>query len=191
MESDFKILPDVGTPEEAKEKLKEAYASFLDSSAKFVTLAAFYSDRNNEGQPVAASFREDYLKNYTALKNDSVDDYGYAIAEYTLQQSDYIDDIKDNLTQYAAIMKGQDPKLSDYDKACDLLAIKDEFTDLEKVLNDVNQQVAEERLADTHYNDPEYDLQALQTEKMKENENGGDIPMNDAADTEDDSKEEK
>jgi hypothetical protein len=168
MQSDFKIMPDIGTPEEAKTKLKEAYSSFLDSCAKFVTLAAFYSDPNNENQPVAATFQDDYSKNYAALKNDSVDDFGFAIANYTLLYLEFVDEIKDNLNQYNEIMKGQDPALSDYDKACDLLAIKDEFTDLEKVINDVNQQVAEERIADTHYNDPKYDLQALQSEKMAE-----------------------
>jgi hypothetical protein len=161
-------LPDVGTPEQAKKKMIEAYASFLDSAAKFLTLGEFYSDNTHEGQALGTDFQSRYNVNYNKLKSSATpEDFGYQLSFYTLVYLDYIEDVKENLRQYEEILKGQDPKLSDYDKACDLLAIKDEFTDLEHVLNDVNLTIAEERAIETHYNDPEYDASAKELEKRQ------------------------
>lgn len=159
MKSEYNSLPTVGTPEEAKERMKQGYASFLDSCAKFLTLANYYSEKKNEGKALPATFMELYQKNHKLLKESSVEDFGYYLAQHAALYLDYIEEIKENLTAYQEILKGQDPSLSDYDKACDLLAIKDEFTDLEKELNQVNRAVAEERYLDTHINDKDYDPQ--------------------------------
>ncbi|MFA6624709.1 MAG: hypothetical protein WCS80_02970 [Bacilli bacterium] len=160
MITDTTNRPDIGTPEEAKKKMVESYASFLDSAAKFVTLADFYTDPVNEGQTLGTDFRDKYNTNYQKLKVSSVDDFCYSLSFFTLIFLDYIDDVKENLSQYKTILAGQDADLSDYDKACDLLAIRDEFTDLEKVLNDVNLTIADERIAETNYGDPDYDASA-------------------------------
>jgi hypothetical protein len=154
-------LPDVGTPEAAKKKMIEGYASFVDSAAKFLTLAEYYADSNHEGQALDTTFQSCYTVNYQKLKNASVDDFGLLLSFYALVYLSYVDDVKANLTQYGEMLKGtSEADQTDYDRACDYLTVKDEFTDLENVLNDVNRQIAEERLADTHYNDPEYDVSA-------------------------------
>lgn len=163
-----KILPNIGTPEEALGSMKNGYQAFLDSSAKFVTIAEFYTDKNNEGQPLPSNFQELYTANYQKLKNETPENFGNQIAFFTLLYLDFVDDIKDTLTQYDEILKnGPDKNASAYDQACDYLAIKDGFTDLRETLDDVNAQIAEERLADTNYNDSEYDYNAKQVEENR------------------------
>jgi hypothetical protein len=181
-------LPQVGTPEEAKKKMTEGYASFLDSAAKFVTIADFYSDETNEGKALGTTFRESYLANFAKLKAGSVDDFIYLMEQHATLYLDFINDIQDNLTAYFDILKGQDASLSDYDKACDLLAIKDEFTDLEKVLDDTNKLIAEDRYLETHYNDPLYDIQAKNLAAIQEANDDAKKPEEEASGDEDDTK---
>ncbi|MFA6829164.1 MAG: hypothetical protein WCR67_00430 [Bacilli bacterium] len=151
---------EVSTIEEAKKKLTNSYACFMDSVAKFVTIADFYENPENEGKMLTHEFRDNYLKNYAKLKESSVDDIGYMMADHAALYIEYIEDIKENLTAYNEIIKGQDETLSEYDRICDLLAIKDEFTDLGRDLNKANRIIGNDRRLDTHKNDPEYDIQA-------------------------------
>lgn len=156
MEENF-VKPIIGTPDEAKQKLIDSYNSFVDSSAKFVSLADFYSEPTNSNKAAPVTFQDQYSKNYQALKNGTIEDFAYSLSHFAALYLDYVDDIKDNLNQYTEILKGQDPSLSDYDKACDLLSIRDEFTDLENTLNEANRAIANEKSLETHYGDEEYD----------------------------------
>lgn len=166
--NDEKELPNIGTPEQALVKMKNGYQAFLDSAAKFVTIAEFYTEKTNEGQPLPADFQEKYTLNYQKLKNETPDNFGNQIAFFTLLLLDFVDDIKENLHAYEDMIKnGPDKEASAYDQACDYLAIKDEFTDLMETLNDVNAQIFDERVADTNENDPEYDYNAKQIETSR------------------------
>ncbi len=166
--NDEKTLPNIGTPEEALAKMKNGYQAFLDSAAKFVTIAEFYTEKTNEGQPLPSNFQEKYTYNYQKLKNETPDDFGNQIAFFTLLYLDFVDDIKENLNAYDSMIKnGPDKSASEYDQACDYLAIKDEFTDLLETLNDVSAQIITERIADTNENDPEYDYNAKQLDERK------------------------
>ncbi len=165
---DEKELPNIGTPKEALEKMKEGFKAFLDSSAKFVTIAEFYTDKANEGQPLPSNFQERYTINYQKLKAETSENFGNQIAFFTLLYLDFIDDIKENLKEYEKLLNdGPDKEASEYDQACDYLAIRDEFTDLRETLDDVNAQIAAERIADTNYNDPEYDYNAKMVDENK------------------------
>lgn len=158
-------LPNVGTPSQAREKMKEGYKSFLDASAKFITIAEFYVDKANEGQQLPNNFSSKYTTNYQKLKEEKHDDFGNDIAFYTLLLLDFIDDIKENLKAYEDILaNGPDKEASQYDQACDYLAIRDEFIDITEELNDTMAQILYDKYAETNYNDPDYDLNAKLTE---------------------------
>lgn len=160
MATNERILPDVGTPEECKKKMSEAYASFLDIASKFVSLAEVYANKENEGQPLGDSFRKAYHDNYQKLKESTPDDFAYQMAFYALVYIEFVDEVKDNLKEYKRLLEGDDPSLSDYDVCCDYLTVKDEFTDLSNVLRDINNAIAENREAPSHVGDPLYDPNA-------------------------------
>ena len=160
MENNERIHPDVGTPEECREKMGQAYASFLDVASKFVSLAEFYSDKKNEGQPLGEKFLDSYNRNHKKLKEASPDDFCYQMAFYALVYLSYIEEVKENLEEYVRLSKGDDPSLSDYDQCCDYLTVKDEFKDLENVLKAINNDIAENREAPNHIGDTLYDPNA-------------------------------
>jgi hypothetical protein len=156
-----KELPNIGTPEQALQKMKNSYQAFLDSSAKFITLAEFYSNKENEGKTLGAEFQEKYTVNYQKLKQCPAEEFGNLIASFTLLYLDFAEDIKENLTSYEnLIANGPDKDANEYDQACDYLSIKDEFTDLKDTLNDVNAQISEDKLLETNPGDPLYDYSA-------------------------------
>ena len=157
MADQFKILPDIGTPEEAKNKMKDAYLSYLDSAAKFVTLAEYYTDVNNKDKPTNANFINRYNFNFNKLKNSQSSDYVYSMSYFTIIPLTYIEELKENLDDYSRLLDHEDKDLSDYDKACDYLTVRDEFKDLERALNRENKRIAENRDAMTHFNDSKYD----------------------------------
>ncbi len=166
--SDNQNLPNIGTPEEALQKMKDGYLSFLDSVAKFVTIAEFYTDKTHEGQSLPEDFAKRYSDNFQKLKNESPDDFSSQVAFFTLVTLDFVEEIKDNLKEYERILKeGPDQSASLYDQACDYLAIKDEFTDLKDTIDDINRIMAKEKVAETNENDPEYDYIAKQRDENK------------------------
>lgn len=154
-----RTLPDIGTIEEAKVKLQQSYLSFLDSAAKFVTISQYYSEQVNKGRALPVTFKDSYIKNLNKLKTLSPDDFGYELSIFTMLYLDFVDDVIDVLTQYKEVGTNQDESLSDYDKTCDILAVRDGFKDLENTLNEVNRQVAIDRDIETHFNDADYDPQ--------------------------------
>ena len=165
-----KELPEIGTPEQALEKMKDSYKAFLDSTSKFVTIAEYYTDTTNEGQPLPSDFQSRYTVNYQKLKNDTPENIGYQIAFFTLIYLDFVEEIKENIQAYQDMIKnGPDKEASAYDQACDYLAIKVEFTDIIETLNDISMTIASERIADTNINDPEYDYNAKQVEENRFN----------------------
>ncbi len=161
-------LPNVGTPEEAKAKMKEGYKAFLDVIAKFVTLAEYYTDQNNVGKPVTSDFASRYQFNFGKLKGASPEDVALQIGCFTLMQLDFIEDVKENLFRYQELLDHPEEDISEYDQACDLLTVKDEFTDEIGIFEDVNKAMATDREAYTNYNDPEYDPNAKVLEENKE-----------------------
>lgn len=160
MEDKEKILPDLGTPAECKEKMCQAYASFLDVASKFVSLAEFYSDKKNEGQPLGDRFLDSYNLNHRKLKESSPADFCYQMSFFALVYLSYIEEVQENLEEYERLLKGDDPSLSDYDQCCDYLTVKDEFKDLENVLKAINNDIAENREAPSHIGDTLYDPNA-------------------------------
>lgn len=157
-----RVLPDIGTIDEAKKKMQDSYLSFLDVAAKFISLCQYYSEDVNKRRSLGGNFRESYLKNYQKLKEDSKDDFAYDLSIFTVLELDYVNDVIDNLAQFEEIKKGQDPSLSDYDRTCDLLAVRDGFVDLERELTKINKKIATDRDIETHYNDKKYDPQLNQ-----------------------------
>lgn len=163
-----KNLPNIGTPAQALEKMKDGYKSFLDAAAKFVTITQFYVEKSNVGQPLPSDFQSKYTVNYQKLKKETPENVCYLIASFTVLELDFVEEIKDNLTSYQdMITNGPDKDASDYDKACDYLAIRDEFIDLKTDLVDVAMTIGSDREAYTNYNDPEYDYNAKQLEESK------------------------
>ena len=165
MEENEKILPNLGTPEECKEKMSQAYASFLDIASKFVSLAEFYSDKKNEGQPLDDRFLSSYNRNHQKLKEASPKDFCYQMSFYALVYLSYIEEIEKNLEDYQRLLQGDDPTLSAYDQCCDYLTIRDEFKDLENILKDINNDIAENREAPSHIGDTLYDPNAKEIVK--------------------------
>jgi len=159
-------LPEVGTPEEAKNKMKDSYKAFLDVAAKFVSVCDFYSVKENEGKPLGEDFIESYNANFQKLKESSAEDFYTTLASYTVLALDFLDDVKDALDEF----KSEEEKVygsdvSAYDQACDYLAVKDSFTDLINEFLDVNSTIVHDRALDTNFNDPAYDLNAKQVEE--------------------------
>lgn len=161
-----KDLPPIETPEVAKAKLKQSYLSFIDSCSKFITMANYFAQEENKGHGLPATFSEDYTKNLSKLRDCTLDDFVYFMASPCALHLGFIDECKENLESYYEILKGQDESLSDYDKACDLLAIKDTFTDLENSLNETNKIILSERDVETHVDNKHYDLQKAQALKI-------------------------
>ena len=64
-----KELPEIGTPEQALEKMKNSYQAFIDSLAKFITIAEYYTEKANEGQPLPSDCQTRYTSHYQSLKN--------------------------------------------------------------------------------------------------------------------------
>ena len=160
MQENEKILPDLGTPEECREKMGQAYASFLDVASKFISLAEFYSDRKNEGQPLDNHFLDSYNRNHKKLKDATPDEFCYQMAFYALVYLSYIEEVKDNLEEYERLLSSEDGSLSDYDQSCDYLTVRDEFKDLENILKAINNDIAENREAPSHIGDTLYDPNA-------------------------------
>lgn len=152
-----KNLPKIESPEVAKNKLIQAHLSFVDCASKFYALATFYSDAVNKGKMLDESFQHFYDIAFKKLKNADAEEFGYQLAFFAILPLTFIDDIKENLNEYIEILKGQDPSLSDYDKSCDLLAIRDSFIDLENDLLMYSKKIGKSRDIDAHYNDSAYD----------------------------------
>jgi len=164
MEND-RSLPSIESPEAAKQKMMDSYHSFVDSAAKFLSLADFYGEKENEGKAVPVTFQDAYSKNYQKLLSSNPDDFSYLLSRYAALDLDFLSDVEENLSQFDALKAGQDPSLSDYDKSCDLLAVRDTFVDLEKALNEANRAIATERELDSNFGDPAYDPSAAQQQK--------------------------
>lgn len=162
------MKPEIDKPSVAESKMKNAYQAFLDSSAKFITIAEFYCDKQNEGQPLSSNFQEKYTYNYQKLKAKTPDDFEKEIASFTLLLLDFTIDIKENLEEYQKMLAdGPDKDASEYDQACDYLAIRDSFIDLKESLDDVSKAMIRYRVAETNENDPEYDYNAKIIEENK------------------------
>lgn len=165
-----KELPEIGTPEQALEKMKNSYQAFIDSLAKFITIAEYYTEKANEGQPLPSDFQTRYTSHYQSLKKETAENIGYQIAFFALVYLDFVEEIKENVQAYQDMLaNGPDKEASAYDQACDYLAIKDEFSDIITTLNDISMTIASERIAETNLNDPEYDYNAKQVEESRFN----------------------
>lgn len=155
--TDEKILPTIEKPEVAKDKLIQAHLAFVDVASKFYALATFYSDNNNKGKPLDETFQINYNIGFKKLKDATGQEFSYQLGFFAILPLEFVEEIKENIDDYYEILKGQDPSLSDYDKSCDLLAIKDTFTDLSNELNSYSKKIAKNREAETFYNHPDYD----------------------------------
>jgi hypothetical protein len=165
-----KELPEIGTPEQALEKMKNSYQAFIDSLAKFITIAEYYTEKTNEGQPLPSDFQTRYTSHYQNLKKETAENIGYQIAFFALVYLDFVEEIKENVQAYQDMLaNGPDKEASAYDQACDYLAIKDEFSDIITTLNDISMTIASERIAETNLNNPEYDYNAKQVEESRFN----------------------
>lgn len=158
-------LPNLGTPEEAETKMKESYLNFLDTASKFVTICDFYSDRNNEGKPLPSTFFASLNANKEKLDQAAPHDFFIMMAFYAAVELDFLSDVKVNLEDYHSILekKRDERGLSDYDKCCDRLAVRDTFVDLKNEIDDINLQIVQDKELDTKLNDPEYDPNAIQS----------------------------
>ena len=88
-----KILPELGTIEECKHKMHEAYINFVDIASKFISLAEFYSAPEHKNIPLNDSFRLSYNYNFQHLKESDVDEFIYQLSFLAVLPLDYIDDI--------------------------------------------------------------------------------------------------
>lgn len=155
-----KTLPRIETPEIAKNKLIQTHLAFVDCASKFYALATFYSETTNKGKMVDETFQRFYDIAFKKLKNADRQEFSYQLAFFAILPLTFIEDIKDNIDEYHEILEGQDPSLSDYDKSCDLLAIRDTFIDLQNDLLIFSRRIAKNREIEPHYNDKAYDLNA-------------------------------
>ena len=158
-----KELPNLGTPEEAESKMKDSYLSFLDTCSKFVTLCDFYSDKTNEGKPLPQTFLSSYIANKEKLAKASPQDFFIMMAFYTAFSLDFLSDVKTNLDDYHDLIekKRDERGLSDYDKYCDSLAVRDTFIDLKNDIDEANYQIAQDKELETNLNDPAFDPNAV------------------------------
>lgn len=163
-------LPDIGTLDDALNKMKEAHKSFLDCITKFSLIADFYVDENNTNKRLPNNVLDNYTNTYQKFKSATIDDIGYQLASYTLFYLDFVDEVKENLTAYNDLLtNGPDKSASTYDQTCDYLAIRDEFIDLIDEINGISKAMIADKEAYTNYNDPEYDLNAKEVDKNKFN----------------------
>lgn len=162
-------LPNVGTPDEARQKRKESYKQFLDTVAKFMTIADYYSDEKNVGQDLSPEFTKNFVFNRQKIKTLSNEDLIAALESYTLLELNYFDDVRENLKDYhKRLAEGPDENATAYDQACDCLAIKDTFTDINDTFYDVCRARRYDRRARTNFGDPDYDLVAKQEQEVKD-----------------------
>lgn len=162
-------LPKIGTPSEALEKRKEGYKQFLDTAAKFRTIADYYTDEKNTGQELSPEFTKNFVFNRQKIESLSDDDLIDSLESYTLLELDYFDDVKENLSDYRRLIEqGPDENASPYDQACDYLAVRDTFTDINDTLYDVCRARMFDRSAATNQGDPDYDLVAKQEQEVKD-----------------------
>ena len=159
-------LPVIETPEEAKAKMKESYLSFIQSCSVFVTMADFYSQEENTGHMLPNNFIETFNMNIKKLREGSLNDFVYIMASSCALHLGFIEEARDNLNDYFEILKGQDETLSDYDKACDLLVIKDTFVDLKHDLDETNKIIKTTKSIETHPNNKNFDLNKVLAEKI-------------------------
>lgn len=162
-------LPKVGTPDEALKKMKEGYKQFLDTSAKFMTIAEYYTNEKNTGQELSPEFTKNFIFNRQKIESLSDDDLIATLESYTLLELSYFDDVKDNLDDYRRLIsEGPDESATPYNQACDYLAVKDTFTDINDTLYDVCRARMYDRSARTNQGDPDYDLVAKQEQEVKD-----------------------
>ncbi len=183
-----KDFPNLGTPEEAEAKMKQGYLAFLDTASKFVTLCGIYSKAENDGKSLAEvypdkgnqkyptadvaenkaetkTFLNDYMANKAKLRKATPEEFYSIIANYAVYELEYVKEIKDNLTEYFDIIekKKDERDLSDYDKCCDRLAVKDVFTDLKNDIDNDNRQIVQDKELLTNVNNPKFDPNAIQS----------------------------
>ncbi len=182
-----KDFPNLGTPEEAEAKMKQGYLAFLDTISKFVTLCDIYSKTENEKKSLsevypdkgnqklpsngsvedkteAKSFLSDYMANKAKLRKATPEEFYTLIASYAVYELEYVKEIKDTLIDYLDISgkKRDERGLSDYDKCCDRLAVRDAFTDLRKDIDNDNRQIIQDKELLTNVNNPKFDPNAVQ-----------------------------
>ena len=162
--SNEKELPNLGTPEEASKKMKESYLLFLDSCCKFITICDYYSKYENQGSALPSNFMDLYLANKKKLEKATADDIYDMLAFYAAFRLDYLAEVKENIEQYFEILSGNvdESGLSDYDKCCDRLAIRDGFVDFTNDFVDANREIAKSKEIDSLFNDPDYDPNCIQ-----------------------------
>lgn len=152
-----KILPELGTIEECKHKMHEAYINFVDIASKFISLAEFYSAPEHKNIPLNDSFRLSYNYNFQHLKESDVDEFIYQLSFLAVLSLDYIDDIEENLRTYHELMEKGSEAETDYDKCCDYLACRDGFIDQQNDLLNECKKISKMRSAEVHQNDELYD----------------------------------
>lgn len=161
-------LPDVGTPEEALEKMKDSYKALLDSIAKFVTISGYYIIDSNDNTDLPTDFLERYNTNFQKLKGESAEEIYEDIATFTMLDLLDVEEIRDDIQRYDDLLKnGPDKTASSYDQACDYLSVKDAFNEHIELLNQVSGWAIEDKGITTHFNDVDYDPAAKQVEENK------------------------
>lgn len=162
---------DVGTIDEAKRKMKESYNEFVYLISKFLSVADFYSEVNNYYQKIDDRLISDYSRYSSLLKDANSNDFCYELSKECLFYLDFIDEIKENLDNYHLILENkQDESLTEYEKACDILTICDEFEDLSKPINEAYDYIYKQKKVIPHKDDPRYD--SLSKTLMERKNNG-------------------
>lgn len=157
-------LPHLGTPESCIKKMKESYTAFVQSAAFFITLANYYSENTNRGKKLEPKFASLQHANVIDLQQSSNQDFIEKMEFYAVLPLELTAEIKENLDMYQDVIEnGQDNSLSDYDKCCDTLTIKDEFTDLKNEVDEYSKIMMNKREINNKLNDPLYDPNAIKS----------------------------
>lgn len=151
-------LPDIGTKQQAREKLIKTYLSFLDLLSKFLSLCDYYQEVKNYYKPLSDSLISEYSRNLNNLKGAFADDICYEISKECVFYLDFVDEIEENLNEYFKIIDtdyGVD--LDEYDLCCDILAVRDEFIDLMEPIEKAYESIMRQKKVIPHVDDPLYD----------------------------------
>ena len=97
-------LPKVGTPDEALKKRTEGYKQFLDTAAKFRTLAEYYSDEKNVGQDLSPEFTKTFIFNRQNIESLSDAALIATLESYPLLELSSFDSVTATLADYRRLV---------------------------------------------------------------------------------------
>ena len=117
-----KILPELGTIEECKHKMHEAYINFVDIASKFISLAEFYSAPEHKNiQRFNCAHIEENLRTYHELMekgSEAETDYDKC-CDYLACRDGFIDQQNDLLNECKKISKMRSAEVHQNDELYD------------------------------------------------------------------------